>query len=186
MKIDNLTVVIPTKNGKYLKEFIKEMEWLLNSVTVIVIDSGGGELFKKFADVYIQKDVSMREARMIGYKNVKTDLILNLDDDTIIPIEFIINGIKMFIDNNVGAVTIDYEKSQGHYIFGASIWNTEVLLELYNFPEIITKLVEVEPQKWLTMSNRPYCECLFMWSKLRLANKKLVPLSYKAKHLRSK
>lgn len=171
-KLRELSVVIPVKRREGFNPvplFIKQMNWLWQTeATIIVIDSGGGEALKPFAHKYIQQNVSLWEARKLGYENIETLYTMNLDDDNIVPKDYVLKALNILSENsNVIAVAIDYEVLLGHYGFGTSVWKTEWLKQLYD---------------WNKGSS--LCECCWMWSKIHRANKRLETLPYRAKHLK--
>jgi hypothetical protein len=110
----------------------------------------------------------MIEARKIGYHFVDTPYILNLDSDTILPENFIEYSLRLLEDKNVAMVAIDYKEPQGHYAFGASLWNTDILKKLYDY---------------IGFKETRRCECLYMIDKLRNAGYKLETLPVRARHI---
>lgn len=182
-----ITIVIPVKNPKFIDEFIDGNIDVLTNFPVIVVDSGGGEKLGKIAKVHIQKDVKLCEARKIGYGIVETEFIMNLDADVIIPKLYIQEALKAL--SIADAVSIFYEDvnhCQGALEFGCSIWRTDVLRKLYDFSfEIVVsgKIVKVGSHKFSTLHNG-WCECTYMWRKLKENGFNLETLPFRAKHLK--
>jgi len=172
MVLEELSVVIPVKRTKAfnpLPNFIKQMDWLWrDNARIIVIDSGGGENLKPFCHKYIEVNIPFWEARRLGYVNVQTVYTMNLDDDNIVPKDYVLEALNILSTNSeVVVVAIDYDILQGHLGFGTSVWKTNVLKELYDWKRGVGQ-----------------CECVWMWSKVRRAGYKLETLPYRAKHLR--
>ena len=186
MHFSSLTIVVPVKNPPNLSLFIKTMEWLLKPNLLIEIDSGGGEALRKFCWRYFEKNCRMWEARKLGYAEVKTDFTLNLDCDTVLPLEYVKGALSLLMDNEADAVAIDYEKLQGHYAFGTSIWKADWLKKLYDYPpKPVEKLIKVGAQEWVTAFQCGFCECSYMWSRLLNSGGRLETLPYyRAKHLK--
>jgi len=164
-----LTVAIPVKreNSMLLEKFLDEMKWLFQMARVVVVDSYGGQLLKPYCWKYITKDATLAEARKLCYAEVETRFTLNLDDDTVLPKQYVEEALKLLEQPEVIVVAIDYEKIQGHYAFGTSLWKSEWLKKLYD---------------WKDKSGK--CECLWMWAKVHRAHKRIETLPYRAKHLK--
>jgi hypothetical protein len=165
----DLTVVIPVKRPPNIKQFINEMEWLLTSHPLIVVDSGGGDELRKYALKYFLEPLHMWEARKLGINHVETPLTLNLDVDAVISPEYLSNGVKVIKEDKAEAVTTCYSTFPQHYGFGYSIWKTEWLQQLYDY----------SPKH-----SKGLCECEYMWRKLKDAGGRLETLPYRAKHLK--
>lgn len=183
-----ITVVIPVKNPINLSEFIKRNETILLSNIVVVIDSGGGELLKDYADIYLQRNMTLTEARKYGYSFVNTEYTLNLDSDVVFPSSFIDFALSLLNEHgNVGAVSIFYENvvhCQGSLEFGISLWRTKLLKELYDFSfQKNGQIVKVGPSHFASLNNG-WCECNYMWRKLKNAGWRLETLPVRAIHLR--
>lgn len=182
----NLTIVIPVKNPPNINMLIEKMESLLKPNLLVVIDSGGGDALRKFCWKYFQKKCSMWEARKRGYSEVKTPFTLNLDSDTVLPKGYVEEALDKLMKDEAEAVAIDYETLQGHYAFGTSMWKTEVLKKLYDFSmQLVSdgKIVKVGSQAYSTLNNG-WCECTYMWRKLKQAGGILETLPMRAKHLK--
>jgi glycosyltransferase involved in cell wall biosynthesis len=183
-----LTIVIPVKNPPNLCEFISANRELLTKCKVVVIDSGSGEALKEFADVYIQKIMPLTEARKVGYANVKTEFVMNLDADVAVPKGYVRRAMKL-LRKDADAVSIFYEDvnhCQGALEYGCSIWKTEVLKRLYDFTfELVNdgRLYQIGEQKFSTLNNG-WCECTYMWRKLKANGLTLKTLPLRATHLR--
>ena len=167
MRDATLTILIPVKNPKFLNEFIEENSEILNRYRVMVIDSGGGENLRPISTYYLKKNVSMAEARRIGIDLITTPYTLNLDVDTILPEHYVEEAIGL-IRGDVKVVALDYQKCQGHYAFGTSVWETATLKKLYSWSAIDS-----------------LCECIRMWRRLIGESKlKMETLPYRAIHLK--
>jgi len=183
-----LTIVIPVKNPPNIDLFISENKKLFAKYQIVVIDSGGGEKLKEYSNVFIQKSMSLVEARKLGYSKAKTKYILNLDVDVVIPKGYIEMALIM-LGKGADAVSIFYEDvahCQGALEFGCSIWRTNVLRKLYDFSfEFVNdgKLYRVGPRTFATLNNG-WCECTYMWRKLKENDYTLTTCAYRAKHLR--
>lgn len=173
-----LTIVIPVKNPRFLEDFLRLNQKHLSKYKVITIDSGGGEKLKAISKIYIKKDIPFWEARKLAYSFVKTQFILNLDCDVIIPDRYIEQALEILkSDKKAGAVSIFFDRitHRGILEFGISIWRTKILREFYDWKR-------QSRDDWL---RHPYCECSYMWRKLTLNNKKLETFPIRAKHLKA-
>jgi len=182
----DLTIVIPVKDPPDLQRFVRENLEVLNASKKVVIDSGRGEQLGRLQNTLLfQKQVPMWEARRIGYEEVKTPLTLNLDADTILPNGYVLDSLNVLRNNSCDAVAIDYDPPQGHYAFGASIWRTELLKKLYDYPpKAVEKLIKVGEQEWITAFQNGFCECTYMWARLIRSGGRLETLGYRATHLK--
>jgi glycosyltransferase involved in cell wall biosynthesis len=184
----SLSIVIPVKNPPDIEQFIEQNKILFMNTELIVIDSGGGELLKPLAETYIKQDLKFWEARKLGYSFAKTPYILNLDADVIVPDYYIQETINV-LETKADAVSIFYEyvgHCQGALEFGVSVWKTEVLRRLYDFSldkVMDGKIVKVGSMAYSTL-NHGWCECTYMWRKLKLFGGRLETLPYRAKHLK--
>ena len=187
MHFKNITIITPVKTPKNLEVFINANEWLLKPNLFMVIDSGGGGKLRGYCWRYIQKDVSLWEARKLGYAEVDTKLTLNLDCDVAPPPDYIKEAYEILEENKADAVSIHFHPIYtGHLEFGVSMWKTEWLKKLYDYPpKPVEKLIKVGKQEWVTAFQCGFCECSYMWSKLLRAGGRLETLPYyRAKHLR--
>jgi hypothetical protein len=188
MQLLDITIVIPVKNPPNLDVFIKENSNIFSRCSIIVVDSGGGEPLKNLAQIYIRKNVSFWEARKLGYTHVETPFILNLDIDVIVPQGYIEDALAL-LKKEADAVSIFYEDvghCQGALEFGVSMWKTEILRELYDFSMdkvMDGRIVKVGSMVYSTLNNG-WCECTYMWRKLKLSGGRLETLSFRAKHLK--
>lgn len=182
----DLTIVIPVKDPPDLQRFVRENLEVLNASKKVVIDSGGGELLGRLPNtILFQRQVPMWEARRIGYEEVRTPFTLNLDADTILPNGYVLDSLNVLRKNSCDAVAIDYDPPQGHYAFGTSIWRTELLKRLYDYPpKAVEKLIRVGEQEWITAFQNGFCECTYMWARLIRSGGRLETLGYKATHLK--
>jgi len=182
----DLTIVIPVKDPPDLQCFVKENLEVLNASKKVVIDSGGGEQLGRLPNTLLfQKQVPMWEARRLGYEEVKTPFTLNLDADTILQNSYVLDSLNVLQKNSCDAVAIDYDPPQGHYAFGTSIWRTELLKKLYDYPpKAVEKLIKVGEQEWITAFQNGFCECTYMWARLIRSGGRLETLGYKATHLK--
>jgi hypothetical protein len=193
MELEDLTIVIPIKNPPNISVFIKENEWLLKSkANKVIVDSGGGRIFQGARKLgflpllYEARDCLIWEARKLGYEYAVTPFTLNLDVDTIINCLYVDQALGILKKKKAQAVAIDYERLQGHYAFGTSIWRTKILKKLYDYPPAaVDKLIKVGQQQWVTAFQNGFCECTYMWSHLIKSGGRLETLDFRAKHLKS-
>jgi hypothetical protein len=192
MPLKELTIVIPIKNPPNLELFINENSDLLKSTAhKIIIDSGGGEAFRKARDLgflpllYEARDLPFWEARKFGYGYAVTPFTLNLDCDVVPPIAYIEDALALLMEK-ADAVSIHFEPIHtGHLEFGVSMWKTSVLIKLYDYPpRPVEKLIKVGKQEWVAAFQCGFCECSYMWSRLLNSGGRLETLPYKAKHLK--
>jgi uncharacterized protein (DUF2237 family) len=182
-----LTIVTPVKNPVDINSFICGNQKFFTVFPLIVVDSGGGEPLKEFAKKYMKADVPFWEARKLGYTFVETPYTLNLDADVILPDGYIQEAVKL-LGEKADAVSIFYEDvghCQGALEFGVSIWKTKLLRYLYDFTMDKVadgRIVKVGSIAYSTLNNG-WCECTYMWRKLKDAGGKLETLPYRAKHL---
>lgn len=184
-----LTIVTPVKCGdpSILTAFIEGNMKVLKEHPFVVIDSGGGQSLQSIATTYLKRNVPFWTARKLGYEYVQTECILNLDSDVIVPKGYIEQALEVL--KNADAVSIFYEDAghcQGALEFGVSIWKTNVLRELYDFSidkVMDGKIVKVGSMAFSTL-NHGWCECVYLWRKLKENGYKLETLPYRAKHLR--
>jgi len=186
LQLHDLTIVIPVKDPPDLERFIKGNFAILNATCKVVVDSGGGKQLEKLPNtLWIQKQVPMWEARKLGYKEVRTPFTLNLDADTILPEGYVQESLDLLRKGACDAVAIDYDPPQGHYAFGTSIWRTDLLRKLYNYPpKTVEKLIRVGKQEWVTAFQNGFCECAYMWARLLRSRGKLETLEYQAIHIK--
>jgi len=182
----DLTIVIPVKDPPDLQRFVKENLEVLSASKKVVIDSRRGEQLGRLPNtLLLQKQVPMWEARRLGYEEAKTPFTLNLDADTILPNGYVLDSLNVLRKNSCDAVAIDYDPPQGHYAFGTSIWRTELLKKLYDYPpKAVEKLIKVGEQEWITAFQNGFCECTYMWTRLIRSGGRLETLGYKATHLK--
>jgi hypothetical protein len=186
LQLQDLTIVIPVKASPGLDDFIKGNLSILSVTRKVVVDSGGGGPLGHLSNtVWIQREASMWEARRLGYEEVKTPFTLNLDADTILPDGYVQESLNVLRKNLCDAVAVDYDPPQGHYAFGTSIWRTELLKELYDYPpKAVEKLIRVGEQEWVTAFQNGFCECTYMWARLIRSGGRLETLGCKATHLK--
>jgi len=186
MRFDSLTIVTPVKTPKHLENFVKLNEWLLKPNLFIVIDSGGGEIIRQYCWKYIKKDMSLWEARKLGYAEVQTKLILNLDCDVVPPENYVKEAYQILQEDQADAVSIHFQPIYtGHLEFGVSLWKTEILRRLYDYPpKPVEKLIKVGKSEWVLAFQSGFCECSYMWAKLISSGGRLETLPYRAKHLK--
>lgn len=194
MCFKDLTIVIPIKNPPNLGLFINENRNLLVSEACkIIIDSGGGSRFKDarklgfFPLLYEERNISLWEARKYGYNHAVTPFTLNLDCDVVPPIAYIQETLALLREDKADAVSIHFDPIHtGHLEFGVSIWKTDIVRKLYDYPpKPVEKLIKVGEQEWVTAFQCGFCECSYMWSRLLSSGGRLETLPhYRAKHLK--
>jgi len=189
MHFPELTIVIPVKNPPNIEAFIKDNLRLLERAEVVVVDSGGGLKLEQFSKTYIKEEVPFWEARKIGYERVQTKHVLNLDVDVIVPKGYVEDALAL-LQNNADAVSIFYEDvnhCQGALEYGVSMWKTEVLRELYDFSMdkvMDGEIVKVGSMAYSTLNNG-WCECTYMFRKLKASGGRLETLPMRAVHLKA-
>lgn len=193
---DRITIVIPIKNPPDLDNFIKENIFELLYNQTIVVDSGGGEAIRKYADIYIDADMEMAEARKLGYMLAEEEYILNLDCDVVIPKNYIsVARFMLSKDAYAGAVSLFIDRPSHHMgilDFGCSLWKAALLKELYDYgprtfqKQEVVDLTSDPNHKHLVLVGCPTCECWYMWKKMRDIGKELliVPEIITARHLK--
>jgi len=183
----DLTIVIPVRAPHDLDGFIKGNSSILSITKKVVVDSGDGDPLRLLPNtLWLQRQVPMWEARRQGYEEVKTPFTLNLDADTVLPNGYVRESLNILRENSCDAVAIDYDPPQGHYAFGTSIWRTDMLRKLYDYPpKAVEKLIKVGKQEWITAFQNGFCECTYMWARLLRSGGKLETLGYRATHLKS-
>lgn len=179
----DLTVLTPIKETKSLTEWYNSMSWLLDQVHWIVLDSGGGETLKDKCSEYISKDVDEWTARDILISKTRTTYTLNLDCFNILPIQYIDEALALLEQGKAEVCAIDYTKSIGHYGFGTSIWQTELLKQIYDYPPKALKLKLQDKKGEHHIFRYTICECSYIWNKLMVAKQNFIPLLYKAKNV---
>jgi len=183
-----LTIVTPVKNPPNIKDFLEKNLQFFQVYPLIVIDSGGGTLLESYAQAYIFQQIPFWEARKLGYTHVGTPYILNLDSDVVIPKGYIEDAVALLKDK-ADAVSIFYENvahCQGALEFGISMWKAETLRKLYDFSMDKVAdgtIVKVGSMAYSTLNNG-WCECTYLWRKLKQNGYRLETLPYRAKHLK--
>lgn len=122
--------------------------------------------YSKFP-IVTSETLGLGKARKECIEKVLTPYTLILDLDTDLPSAYLDNAVRLLkVNSNMVVVALDYSKSQGHYAFGTSLWKTSELKILYSFDAY----------------NGPFCECLFMFNRVRVYNKEIGTLYMKAIH----
>jgi len=137
-----LTVCIPVKVPEpYLTAVLKRIEEIRRIEPNLI------------SDVLTCNKGSLAEARLSLAEKAQTEFILNLDADTLIPVDYPYKAVSILIQSPlVGAVALNYSsKPQSHLAFGTSIMRRKLMLEMYD---------------WKSIRESRGCECLYMWRKL--------------------
>jgi glycosyltransferase involved in cell wall biosynthesis len=105
LKVD---VVIPTWNSaRTLGRTLESVEGGIHPSRIIIVDrdskDGTVELAKSHGCVVLQDMVSLGSARMKGVRESDTEWIVFIDDDVIVPNDFM-TRMEQFIDDETGAV----------------------------------------------------------------------------------
>jgi len=192
MKSNELTILIPVKDSLFIDEFIKYNKNEFNKYKVMVIDSGGGESLLPYATYYFKENLNLTDARKFGYSFLQTPYVLNLDADVIIPNNYIEDALKILKSNDKNvAVSIFYENimhCQGALEYGISIWKSDILKNLYDFSfnkTLDRNIYKVGDNIYSTLNNG-WCECNYMWRKIKNHGFNLETLNIKAIHLKEK
>lgn len=161
-------IVVVKENPEIVQQFVRGNSELLHKYPLITIDSGGGEALQPLSVYYEKNNYDLSSARKRGIDIIESKYVLNLDADTILPFDYVTEAIRILENNDkVACVAIDYEKLQGHYAFGTSVWRSQILKQLYSWKR-----------------GMGTCECVYMWSKVIKAGYRLETLPYRAKHLK--
>lgn len=159
------------------RQFIADAERMLEfalegrgPVRMIVIDREGGEALRTYASCYEKSPVNLYAARCRAIELCTEEFTLICDLDTRLPHQFVSDALNLLEKPDVAVVTVDYlyPNCQGHYAFGASMWKTQILKQLYN------------------QQRGSLCECLHMWNQVRQAGFRIETLERRAIHLRGK
>lgn len=140
----SLSVLIPVKPPEpYLPRVLRRVD-LIRADQPGLID-----------DVLIEKEGSLPEARKVLVKRAESPYVLNLDADTLVPIEFPGEALNLFKRHpGMGAVALNYRpRPQTHPDFSCSVMPTLLMRRTYSWPG---------------HEKSEDCECLFMWKKLTL------------------
>lgn len=193
MLFEDLTVVIPVtdEEPRPIKQFLEENSELFKESFLVVIDGGlrNGLALKDSAHTYLVAEVHFWEARKLGYTKVETPFTLNLDSDVILPVDYVKDALTLLRQNKADAVAIFHEdvvECQGALAYGTSLWKTEILQKLYDFSMLKVadgKIVKVGSMAYATLNNG-WCECTYMFRKLKAINGRLETLPYRAVHLK--
>lgn len=114
---------------------------------------------------------SLPEARVSLARRAQAGLILNLDADTLIPLDYLSEAVRLFkAHNRVGAVALNYDPNpQGHLAFGTSVMPRWLFLRTYD---------------WKGPAQGHGCECLHVWRRLTSEGWILATLPMAAEHKR--
>jgi hypothetical protein len=170
----NLSIVIPV-GAKETKESVSSlMEWLGQfSGSEIILEYGG----------------EMWEARRRGIDKVTKPLTFCLDVDTRVTSKYVVDAAKLIFSGEADAVATDYAPpyNQGHGAFGASVWNSRVLKDLYDYSTVKTlgyKEVSLGYFVNIFEKEKDICECKYMKDKLINSKRNYVELKDQAVHLK--
>ncbi len=119
----------------------------------------------------------MPHARKRVIAKAEQPLSLILDADTTIPNEFLKEAIQKLITttNKYQAATLMYADAiQDHPPFGASLWITKTLQELYDYQDYVDsyqptydRTEDSQGNIYFNIKNPRQCECKYMYSKLQ-------------------
>jgi len=172
-----LSIVIPVKNPCKgdLEAFIEKNKAYFARYPTIVIDSGGGEPLRPYSTGYFKQDLTLCEARKLGYSFVSTEFTMNLDCDVLIPDHYIEEALLLLETNwKVACVSIFYKDVEHNHAtleYGVSIWRTVTLKDLYDYNP---------------MHARSFCECSWLWLKVLRAGLKIETLPVRAIHIKQR
>lgn len=142
MSAMSLSVLIPVKPPEpHLPQVLRRVD-LIHTNQPGLID-----------DVLIEETGSLPEARRALVERAQSPYVLNLDADTLIPLEFPGEALKLLKSHpGVGAVALNYRPHpQHHPDFSCSVMPTLLMRRTYSWPG---------------RGKSEDCECLFMWRKL--------------------
>jgi hypothetical protein len=163
----DLTIITPMlEEETMVKKWLEGNRVLFGTYPLWIYDSGMSKLIETEASRVLTGKVDFWVARRILINEVKTSFLLNLDADTLLPIDYVQEALVLLKDPKIAVIAIDYEELMGHLSFGTSVWKTKVLQELYNWP-----------------GSKVTCECIYMWGRIHKAGLKMETLNMRAKHL---
>jgi hypothetical protein len=183
----DLSIVVPVKNPPEIDTFVDGNFALFHACDLVVVDSGGGSRLRNMAQTYIRREMPFWSARKLGYEKTQAPLTLNLDADVIVPLDYVNKAMRL-LEKDADAVSIFYEDvghCQGALEYGASMWKSEDLRRLYDFSMTRVsdgKLVKVGSHAYSTL-NHGWCECTYMFRKLKASGGRLETLPFRARHL---
>lgn len=121
------------------------------------------------SEVLTETKGSLPEARVSMARQTQAALILNLDADTLIPVDYLSQAVRLFkTHKRVGALALNYSPNpQNHLAFGTSVMPTLLLLRTYD---------------WKGYAENGTCECLHMWRRLTSEGWILATLPMAAEH----
>lgn len=166
--VGKLTIVIPCFESEAMVHrcVIANLD-VLQRYRVIILNKTGGERFRDFIwPMLFNMGASFWFSRRFGYEFVRTEYILNLDVDTILPDGYVEKAIQiMDSDLSIGAVALDYAAPfmQSHLAFGTSIWRTVELRALYDW-------------RMTSGQSEDLCECRYMFKKVEAMGKRVVSI----------
>jgi hypothetical protein len=126
------------------------------------------------AEIVVQRSTPQFEARRKTIDRAAQPYSLVLDDDTKIPNKFLTPAHEKLLEGHL-ACTLNYcPDIQKHPPFGASLWVTDTLKEVYdyqvyvqNYKPIYEKTEDTQGNTHYKITNPILCECRYMWSKLK-------------------
>jgi hypothetical protein len=134
----------------------------------------------------------MTDARRKTIDEATMPLSLILDADTLLPSQFLPRGIKKLAEGFVACTLLYSPNTQGHPPFGASLWRTDKLKQLYdyqayvrNYEPIYARTEDKKGNDSYKITNPLLCECLYMYAKLG-PNELHVFTNLTAQHLKGK
>jgi hypothetical protein len=144
------------------------------------------------AQIVVDRSTPQFEARRRTIDRAAERFSLVLDADTRIPAGFVSRTLAK-LDAGFSACTLRYAPDvQKHPPFGASLWHTETLQQLYDYQKYVRSYRPIYARSEDGKGNDRYdvinpflCECLYMWPKLR-ARELYVFSDLAAEHLRPK
>lgn len=124
-------------------------------------------------EVIVERSTPIFEARRKAISRATQPISLILDADTVIPSEFLPRAIQK-VEEGYTACTLYYAPdTQGHPPFGASLWNTEKLKQLYDYhvyvndyKPVYERTMDDKGNDYYTIKNPHLCECLYMYRRL--------------------
>jgi len=176
--MESLTILIPVcENPILIEAMLRKNAKLFSTYPLIVVNRVGGEPFKQLGEriKFFTQQTQWWIARRFGLEFVETKYVLNLDADTVIPLEYPEKAIEILESKpEVAAVALNYYPPYqlDHLGFGTSIWRTSQLKELYDWR--------------MTPNSTTECECKYMWEKVKEKKMLVETLPFLAKQIKTR
>lgn len=158
----SVSVLIPVKDpAPYLKKVIERIEEIRDRRPGLI------------CEILTEREGSLSEARRAMVARAHGFYVLNLDQDNLIPRDYIEEAQSVFFRcDRVGAVALPYSlQVNAHLGFGTSIIPLDLMRRFYT---------------WRNRKRDKDCECIFMWRALHNGGYIVATLPMKARRLEKK